>query len=135
MKKINKIKFRFGLKQHLIIAVFLLLSAASVSNAALSSDQGSVTIPNFDLNKIFSGLSLPQIDFPKNTQQIHRDVSNLPFQNYKTDINQFINGFGQNNLIKDIYSFFIGIVKLIAGIVIWVLEFVLVIVRRGLSFT
>ncbi len=124
---------KLKLKQHLIIAIILLFSVSNTSNARISLDQGNLSVPSFfDFNKIFSGLSLPGIDFTKNTQQIHQDVSNLPFQNYKTDITQFI--FGQNNLLRGIYSFFIGIVKFIGGIVIWILEFILALIRRGLSF-
>lgn len=135
MEKINRVKFRFGLKQYLIIAIFFLLSSASTSNAALSLDQSTMTIPNLDFSKIFNGLSLPGgIDFTKNTKQINQDVSNLPLQKYKTDITQFVSGLGLNNLLRDTYSFFIGIIKFIGGIVIWILEFILVIIRRGLSF-
>lgn len=125
---------KFRLKHYLIAAAFLLLSAVSKSNASISLNQSSTIIPNFDFSRVFNGLSLPGTDFTKNTKQIRRDVSNLPLQKYKTDITQFVSGLGLNNLFKDIYSFFITIIKFIGGIVVWILEFILVIVRRGLSF-
>ena len=126
---------KFRLKHYLIVGVVLLLSVASASNAALSLDKSTMTIPNFDFSKIFNGLSLPgEIDFTKNTQQINQDVSNLPLQKYKTAIEKFISGLGQNNFVRDVYSFFIRIIKFIGDIVIWILEFILVLIRRALSF-
>ena len=117
----------------LLTALFLLLLISNVSNAALSFNQTGTSVSGFDFSKIFNGLSLPATDFTKNTQQINKDISNLPLQKYKTDTTQFFSSFGQNTLLRGIYSFFITIIKFIAGIIIWILEFILAIIRRGLS--
>lgn len=122
------------LKQYLIASIFLFLLISPKSNAGISLEQNTMTVPNFDFNKIFNGLSLPKIDFSQNTRQINQDVSNLPFEKYKTDFIYFISSFGLNNFFRDIFSFFIGVVKLLAGIVVWILQFIIQLIQRGLSF-